>query len=505
MGSSLLRYTREEVLSDMSKLIKILTEAHPDPFLNVGSQVKFFIKVNEFLKELPETMDLSQLHTLASKIAALVGDGHTFMDPMGYHNGRFWIEFEPIDEKLIVIGVYESKYRNLIGNHLVAVNDIPLKDLLSRIIGIRGANGAYNNLIHLADALKDPCIISSLTGNGTGDMDKAIFSLMSHENNSIQRITISCSKEPPGGLMENNSLDFPISSESDISHGILENRIGYLRIDSMRKYRENYESQLKSGASESFIRELLSRQGIETNGGIEEIISVIPSASEAVIELLKAMGDKGIKDIVVDLQKNNGGNSYLSHILAYFLYGNRALEVDMGYDIERYSTWYRHQFNVMGNVDPFNEYNFQEMDKWLSGKRGMNLKEWEDIVILSPTFTNYLKSYNPASGLRVYVLCSARTFSAGFDLLSILKKCGATVIGISPSQAANAFTNPIRFSLDISGLKGWVSSKLMLKYPDEPLFFDIKPDISIGVENFKEHKWDSNTILMETKELILSR
>ena len=498
------RFTREEALLEISRLLKILTETHPDPFMKSGSQVKFYIRVNDITSNLPETLDITQMHIVTSKVTALIGDGHTFMDQLDCPGGRIWIDLDPIEEKLVVMGVYESKHTRLIGHSLLTVNGIPIEDLSSRILEIRGANGTQNNLVHLADALKDPCMVSFLTGNGPGNMDHITFTLMSQEGNSIQRINIPCSTEAPGMLIEHHSLDLPASPESDISYGILEDRIGYLRIDSMRRYRENYESQLKFGASESFLRELLEKQGIETNRGIVETISGIPSASGAIIDLLKVMDEKGIDDIIVDLRKNSGGNSYLAHILAYFLYGSRAWEVDEGYDIERHSPLYESQFNVKNNADTIGGYTFQEMNRWISGKRGLNHEEWEEIVGLSSTFTEYEKHYSPATGINVYVLCSARTFSAGFDLLSILKKCGATVIGITPSQAANAFTNTIRFSLTISGLKGWVSSKLMLKFPEKPIFYNVNPDISIGIENFKKRRWASDTILIETISHILS-
>ncbi len=504
MGSNALKFTRDEALLDIFQLLKILTEAHPDPFMNFGSQVKFYIRVNDIIRNLPETLDIAQMYMVACKITALLGDGHTFMDRLNCPKGRIWLELEPIEEKLIIMGVYETKCTNLIGQSILAVNGIPIEELSSRLLEIRGANGMYSNLVHLADALIDPCMISFLTGNGSRNMDHITYTLISQEDNSIQKITVHCSPEVPGMLIEHHSLNFPVSLESDISYGILEDRIGYIRIDSMRKYRESYESQLKFGASKSFLKELLEKQGIETNGRIEEIISGIPSASEAITDLLQLMNEKGIKDIIVDLQKNSGGNSYLAHILAYFLYGSRSWKVDEGYDIERHSQWYRSQFHLKNNTETFDGYTFQEMNKWLAGKRGLNPEEWKEIVGLSQTFTKYEKRYTSVTGIRAYVLCSAWTFSAGFDLLSILKKCGATVIGITPSQAANAFTNTIRFSLTVSGLKGWVSSKLMLKFPEEPVFYNINPDIPIGMENFKKRGWDSDTILLETISHVLS-
>ncbi|KAA8922935.1 S41 family peptidase [Thermoplasma sp.] len=472
--------------------------------MNVGSQVKFYIKIDEILSNLPETLEIPQIHTIASKIVALVGDGHTFMDPLEHNEGRIWIELEPIEEKLIVVGVYEKKFSNLIGHCLLAIDEVPVEHLLSKMLEIRGANGIYENLIHLADALKDPYTISFLTRDDISNIKKVVLTLQSFENNSIQKIILPFSQEPPGKLIEHGS-SLIRSSKTDISYKILEDRVGYLKIDSMTKYRENYESQLKLGASESFLRELLKYQGFETNGKIEKMISKVPSASDRIVELLQIMIDKNIKDLIVDLRKNKGGNSYLAYILAYFLYGDRALEVDTGYDIERHSAWYKDQFNTKGDMESPGGYTFEEMHKWLSGKRGIDRDEWKEIVDLSPTFAEYERFFRFSSEIKVYVLSSARTFSAGFDLLYMLKKCGATIIGIPSSQPANAFTNTIRFSLDISGLKGWVSSKLMLKDPDKNMFYRIEPDISIGIENYMKHEWDTNTILIETLELIRSK
>ena len=158
MGSKACKFTREEALLEISQLLKILTEAHPDPFMRFGSQIKFYLRVNDIIGNLPETLDIAQMYIVACKVTALLGDGHTFMDPLNCPKGRIWLELEPVEEKLIIIGVYESKFADLIGCCLLAVNGMPIEDLLSRILEIRGANGTYNNLVHLADALKDPCL-----------------------------------------------------------------------------------------------------------------------------------------------------------------------------------------------------------------------------------------------------------------------------------------------------------------------------------------------------------
>ena len=73
-----------------------------------------------------------------------------------------------------------------------------------------------------------------------------------------------------------------------------------------------------------------------------------------------------------------------------------------------------------------------------------------------------------------------------------------------PSQAANAFTNTIRFELQNSGLKGWISSKLMVKYPNEPVFYEIIPDQEIGIDEYADHDYATDTIVAEALKFILT-
>ena len=72
---------------------------------------------------------------------------------------------------------------------------------------------------------------------------------------------------------------------------------------------------------------------------------ILPSASGAIIDLLKVMNEKGIDDIIVDLRKNSGGNSYLAYILAYFLSEIDAnMRAALGSDITLRGKLYRKRF-----------------------------------------------------------------------------------------------------------------------------------------------------------------
>lgn len=496
--------TKIEALNDLSQLLRVLTEAHPDPYFHFGSQVKFYEAVGKLLENLPQRLSRKHLHLLASKITALIGDGHTFMDSFSSLNSRVWLELEPIEENLFVVGVYEEEQTHLIGTKLSAVNGIQMSDLCSRIKDIRGTNGTQNNLSHLLRAFKEPNTMAALLENENYEDGNLTVRLEFSDNNSLFQEDFIFASSHPGGLLVHQVMNLPESTESDLSWSILDNEIGYLRIDSMMKYRENYESQISFGAGETFLRGLLERSGIDSSGDINKAISRVPSATNTILELLAEMKTRKSSDLIIDLRNNTGGNSYLTYILGYFLFGKPMMKIDEGYDVVKHSGLYAKQFGEKPALELPGGYDFEEKNRWVSGKRGLGTEDWEMIVGSSSSFRESLAEHEPLKGLKVYVLCSARTFSAGFDLLSFLKKGGATVIGVPPSQAANAFTNTLRFTLDSSGLSGWVSSKVMMKFPDKPIFFEIMPDVTIDLSYYVKYDWAIDTTVAEAVNIIKS-
>ncbi len=497
--------SRNEALSDLRQLVNMITETHPDPYFQIGSQIEFFRAVNSILNDVPEEVDTSALHLNAMKISALAGDGHTSLDPLKSGGKKIWLMLEPVDETLLILGVYEEKHRKLIGSSVMAINGIAIERIKENMKVFRGANGENNNLMHLMECFNNKFLMSFVVYGKVVDSDSIQLTLHNHESGYASDVVFSFSERQPGELIFNREMELPSSESSDLSWTIFNGNKGYLKIESMRKYRENFESQLSNGASENFLLELMERSGIDTGETLEEAISKIPSATEIIMEFLEKVRENGIRNVIVDLRENTGGNSYLAYILSYLLFGDKILSVDEGYDVERYSEMYARQFDI-GNFEVFpGGYNFIDEKRWKDGLRGMSKDDFQKIVNSSRSFSKCLKNHVPVHNLNVYVLCSARTFSAGFDLLSFLGKCGAKIIGVKPSQAANAFTNTIRYELEHSGLRGWISSKVMKKYHDKPMFYEITPDIQIGLENYKKHGYALDTTVAETMKLIGSK
>ncbi|MCL4355586.1 MAG: S41 family peptidase [Thaumarchaeota archaeon] len=488
--------SREAALQDISRLVEVIAESHPDPFRHLSSQVAFYERAGAVAAELKgETVAQSDFYLCASRIAALVGDGHTSVDSVDEGVERLWLDMEPLDGRLVVTGVYGGERSELLGAFVNAVEGVGMEALSDRIRTVRGSDGLYNDLEHITGAFRSRVLSEYLLQK---EVAKPLnVELKGPAGGTSADLEFAAGK--PGGLVvPRTAVELPEPGRNDMAWAMLPGKAAvYLRIDSMRRYRENFESQFALGASEAFLKELLARAGFEAGGDIERSIQAVPPATETVIEALAAMKENGVTSLVVDLRRNTGGNSYLAYVLAHFLYGERMLDADQGYDVRRHSRLYGEQFP--GRVAEERErggYDFGEMRRWATGKRGMDREEAGKAAALSPTFRRLAGSFEPVRDVDAYVLTSARTYSAGFDLAFLLKQLGAVVVGVQPAQPANAFVDTLRFSLPNSGLKGWVSSKLMMKRPTEPLHHCLRPDVELTYEEFEGFGFDPNSSLL---------
>lgn len=489
--------TKEAALEDISKLTEIIVESHPEPFMHASSQISFYEKIEAIVSRLRgDRISLGDFWVAASEVTALVGDGHTSIDLPDLDSKRLWLEVEPLDSRLIVTGVYEKAASHYIGASVRSVEDISMGTLLERIRNLRGSDGPYSDLRHVVQAFRSGVMTGYLLQKAeVGDSLTLGFEVGGEATFGSFRFAA----DHPGELVTpKTALGVPPPGPNDMSWTVLSSRddVAYLRIDSMRKYRENYEHQLIGGASEVFLRELLAGSGFASQGDLMKCIKSVPSASQTILELMSAMKNRGIANLVVDLRNNSGGNSYLVYMLAYFLYGERAIGVDEGYSVTRHSRLAMEQFPG-ADVRPLaGAYDFADKQRWASGKRGMSREEAKMGMALSPTFQDAARDNEPLNPQRVLVLTSATTYSAGFELAFLLKKLGAIVVGTEPSQPDNAYLDTLRFSLPNSGAKGGVSRKLMLKSPTEPIHHRFKPDLELTYDEYCRFRFDPNSCLL---------
>jgi hypothetical protein len=259
-----------------------------------------------------------------------------------------------------------------------------------------------------------------------------------------------------------------------------------LRIDGMFGFRENFQYFNAAGVNWAKARAVTVYKRFNQKAApnsINDIIAGIPSATEVFRSLVIDMRNAGSKTLLIDLRKNSGGNSLMGNILTYFLYGKKRLQsLDKGYSIKKYSDLYFSQYTA-DNLEKINAdqpFSLMKEDYDFSGEVSYHNKDdrtanqdriFEGYLKMIPTFMEEVKSgkydgyYLPE---KVIVICSAWTYSSGYDLMATLYKLGATLVGVPSSQAGNCFGDVLMFKLKNTGISGQVSFKLMLAFPDDP-------------------------------------
>jgi hypothetical protein len=315
----------------------------------------------------------------------------------------------------------------------------------------------------------------------------------------------------------------PEPSAADLAWGFLSaNRsVAILRIDSMMRYREAFEIWRAMGSANNLgdhLSNVVRRTGeTQPPAGIDERIALVPSATATLRELFAAMVKNKSSVLVIDLRKNSGGNSLMSLILGYFLYPiDNLVEVDEGYQLPRFSKLYfkNHQTDSIGrlrsersNLLEIGDIDFSQEKIWqqirLNGldcaERERRMKELASNVAMVPTFDEEFRTraWNGKWSGKVIVITSAHTYSAGFDLVALLFKHGAKVVGVPSSQAGNCFIDTSSYQLTNSGLGGNISYKRSLLFPKDTALGEIlHPHVELTYQRLFSMNFDPNASVL---------
>jgi hypothetical protein len=256
---------------------------------------------------------------------------------------------------------------------------------------------------------------------------------------------------------------------------------------------------------------------LETREQRDPIISKIVRPSSATAEfreLVTQMKQRGTQTLILDSRGNPGGNSLMSEILVYYIYGKEKLHEMAGvgkgeHGAFRYSKLYfadRPSESLaainQGRAVPLVEgdYDFAWSyvdDKPIARRSG---PEGEPPMVkflrLSPTFreeydaATYSGYYQPKN---VFVLCDAGTLSAGFSVVVEFWRLGATTVGTPPAQAPNSYGSGTFWTLRHTGLRGMVPMISAAHFPDDPSKAHVLPvDHLLTYERFKAFGFDPN-------------
>jgi hypothetical protein len=513
------RLSQTEARADVRQLVGYLESAHPNAYGDRG-KVAFQREVRDILDAIaPAGLTVRELFRLVRPLVASLGDGHTTirMHREPGDEARVWLDLEPVDGTLIVSRVYREEDRALLGGTVESLAGVDPTELRARMRRLRGTENLYTELVFVADALRDPGTLGDLL---EWEERPKMLPVEVHGSDGLHRSEVPVGDPPAiAGFTPASQLTLPEPNAAGMAWGFLDEggSLAYLRIDTMMRYREAFEIWRETGYTHNLGDHLTEVASAATDEpvpeGIDARIELVPSGTELFIELFTAMEESGTEHMIVDLRRNQGGQSYLSMVLAYFLYGMEGLvQVDDGYQIRRYSQLYLDNYTAR-SVESLREegfelgdYDFSMERRWrrqLGGELTVeelqaHRADIEAMLVYAPTVRRIIEQgdWDRTWTPQVTVLTAARTFSAGFDVAVTLHKLGARIAGVPPCQAGNCYIDTLAYQLDHSGLFGGLSYKQSLLFPGDPTKGNLlRPDLELTLADVEAMASDPDAIV----------
>jgi len=508
-------FTQQALMQDARQLVSILEESHPDPYIGAGGKVAFQRRFQNLIADIPTTgMTTEQFYRLLLPFVASLRDGHTaLLQPQSGapRQPGLPLTFKIIDETLVVDSAVRKDNSDLRGALLIAVEGHSLQELLKRQNNLRGIENVYGTLALLTRSLGTEMGLQSLIPERADHAKTEVKLRLS--NGETRDFSFSYDEHVDSvPTTPESKVMLPDMSQSDVAWQFLDKagKTALLKIDDMSTYREACEAWLASGMAGGLDMARAAYRKFNEQAVpevVEDILAGIPSATDVFKELFVAMKRRGTTLLIVDLRENTGGNDLMVQMLLYFLFGQEAMTThNTGFQISRYSALY---FQVYANeslssinrnrVVPLEigDYDFtQEQAKEKEVDSLALTSEYQESLKKAPTFYKvfsqniYADYYHPP---KLAVLSSAWTYSSGFTMMAALESHGAMVVGTPSAHAGNNFGDSLVFQLTNTQLRGAVSFKQNVTFPDDPVKGHcLRPDYILTNEKWTELGYDPN-------------
>ena len=518
-------FTQQELMHDARQLASILERSHPDPYINGGGKVAFQRRFQNSLEGIPaDGMTAEQFYRLLLPFVAALRDGHTAL--LAPRTGTppqpgLPLAFKIIDESLAVAGAVRKDDTSLRGAVLLSVESVAISELVQRQNNLRGIENVYGTLALLTRSLATEKGLQSLLPERIHPA-KTRVTLRLADGEIRDFVFERDENVETSPAAPSSKVQLPDMSQSDVAWEFLDQdgETALLKVDDMSTYREASEDWIASGMSEGLEMARAAYQKFHRQTApeqVDDILAGIPEATNVFKELVVAMKRAGTTRLIVDLRENTGGNDLMVPMLLYFLFGQESTAFyDEGFQISRYSELY---FQVYANaslaeINSGRAVPLKVGDYDFSGQRARD--DGNDPVALSnvagqlqkrtPTFYEvfsqdiYENFYRPP---QLVVLSSPWTYSSGFTMLAALEGLGATVVGTPSAHAGNNFGDSLLFQLTNTQLRGAVSFKQNVTFPDDPVKGRyLRPDVLLTYEKWASLDFDPNAEVLLARESV---
>jgi len=507
--------SRDKLVEDVERLAWIIQDAHPAPYERCGGKDAFDAKLAETVSGIPDGgMTKSDFTAHLMPFLAFVGDAHTVihadLDVDWGEPGGIPLYFGAVEEELYVRGVTREDERELLGARLRLVEGVPFEEIVLRLSNLRPLENQYGALAWLGKYGDLWCesTLSMLLPEWTDHSAVEVELLMPDDSTRTVRFDLPRHVDYPP-IVPESEIELPSVDRCEFVYFFLDpaRQTALLRVTGMMHYREALEMWESYEATDmrEHGREAYEKyNGTSAPSDYAEVMAGVPSATETFRDLVTEMKEAGTKTLLVDVRQNSGGNSFMSNILVYFLYGKETLlGRSPGLEVKKYSEYY---FEVRPNesIEDVNEGREMPLavgdcDTLSNPRLGVTPEiraERENWLRTMTTFASELESgeyggyYTPE---HVVVISTPWTFSSGYTMMRYLYRAGAELAGTPSGQASNCFGDILGFELPNSGIRGNVSHKRYVDYPDDPERGRVLPmDHPLTYEKLREYAFDLN-------------
>lgn len=510
---------KELLVEDARQLVAILEESHPDPYLKGGGKIAFHHRFQDAMLQIPEDgLTVNDFYCLLLPLVASVGDGHTFLLPPWPVGGApiLPVQLNIVGQTIYVEGVFRQGLENLWGARLQAINNIPFPSLLERLKTLVGWDNEYQLMTYFCRFLNDRGLIKILIPAWREpDPLKLEFILPGGQSYSLE-VTPE-EKEPGPPLEPPSKIKLPSTEKIDFAYNFLDpqKKTALLRLDGMFSYRENFEFFRSTGTpwvipQAAAVYKKIYQQNPPEN--LDTLVAALPSACETFRQLTIEMKKAGTRRLIIDLRKNTGGNSLMANILGYFLFPETEIKkASTTLTIKKYSELYFANY-PNDSSEKINEgrkmalaktdYDFTD-DPYFKDRLSPALdkeSQKEKWLKMIPTFYTEYRSglyknyYRPAE---IIIISSAWTYSSAYTLMSMFYKMGAKIVGVPSGQAGTCYGDTLSFQLKNTGIRGYVSHKLFVTFPENPeLGRLLPPQRELTYEDLVRFQFDPNSSIL---------
>jgi hypothetical protein len=538
-----IRISRTALIKDIRQLTHIIETAHPDPYFKGGGRIAYHRKLQKLIRDIPpEGMTAHEFNLYLMPFVASIKDGHTtVLDESTLlgdeHPGGIPLIFGAIEERLYVRAVMHETHRELIGSLLVTVAGIAVDELLQRVEYYFGCENQYQSLGKLGNrpnlllygetlnllipewqAVQAGSEITVELQHPDGELQTHVF------DTAVSNTVPQIKSESPAHLPPLSDPDNPYFFYQFVDEiGCTPGEIAVLRIANMITYREVFEYFKANGMDhfEDLGRRVYQRfkPDADLPTDYARVIAGIPAASTVFRNLFKAMKAAQTRTLIVDLRDNQGGNSLMNQILTYYLVGfEKTVSVLNTNGTVRKLSEFLASSSEQGldlTQIPYNQHvplNITDYDFSLepdfSGEQyeqSIRADLERDFAKMPSFYPEFQSRENEAlySPEQILVLSSELTFSSGYNLMADLFQLGGEIVGIPSGQAGNSCGDIRSFRLDNSEIKGNVSTKSFIAFPDDPeAGVLLRPQHPLTYERFKAYDFDENASLRYALELV---